>query len=122
MTVVNEKRIEEIRKEIMNIEAEQVESRRYLNHLKEGEEYAYGFLQHEIRKVSDEFEVCKDTENPRLRNLVEEKNQLLQNMANECGEFLYEIENEQKNVNNQCSEKINELELEIRELRQTEVL
>jgi len=116
MTEVNEMRIAEIRKEIGEIETEQVESRRYLNHLKEGEEHAYGFLQHEIRKISDELDACKDTENPRLKSLIEEKNQLLQDMANECGEFLCEIESEQKNVNYQCLEKISELEQEIRKL------
>jgi len=115
--MVKEIRIEEVKREIERIETKQNKCREYLNRVKEGEEHAYDFLQDETGKIDEEFEACKDDEHPCLDNLIEERNQRLQQMLSECEDLLNEIADEQPNVNYQCSEKINELELEMRRLQ-----
>lgn len=115
--VVNEVRIEEIRKEIGRVETAQDECRKYLKKLQEIETHSYEFLKCESGLVDEEFEICREDEYPRLRNLIEEKSQLLQQMSRECDDLLDGIADDQRNFDYQCSEKINELELEMRELQ-----
>jgi len=117
--MTNEVRIDEIIKEIGEIEMEQDEAKRLFKNFQEEEEYNYDCLRDRLREINSEFEACQGDRH--LKNLVEEKYRILQEMERECEDFLYELEEERKKMNDQCESNIDELRYEIQRLR-TEVM
>jgi len=117
--VINEIRIESIRQEIGKIETEQYECNKFLKNLGQIEEESYFFLKDELDRIGEEFDNCKDDDRFRskLKNMIEERNMLLKEMKRECDRVLYEIKTKRTKLNYQCSEKIETLELEKRQLQ-----
>jgi len=97
----------EILSEIARIEQKEDDVNLLIRDLKNEEDHRCGYLIESNRLLNQRFEDCQGDRE--LLMLLEEEQEVLRNLQNMCGEFMYELDEMQKLNRSKCEIEIDKL-------------